>query len=247
MRLYEGIIAVDLGLYLEKEKTLVIADLHLGYEEHLAKQGVLVPRMQYKETIKRLDYIFSNLPDIETIVLNGDVKHEFGRINPQEWREVLKLIDYLCEKGKLVVIKGNHDTILGPITKKREIKEVRDYRIGDVLIAHGDYIPGKLAKIVIIGHEHPAINLREEAKVEKFKCYLVGKYKRSVLIVQPSFNLLTQGTDVAREELLSPFLENVKDFQCFIVNDQTHEVLEFGSIKELVPAESGLSGYSRSE
>ena len=247
MKLHEGVIAVDLGLYLEKEKTLVIADLHLGYEEHLAKQGVLVPRVQYEQTIKRLDYIFSKLPDVETIVLNGDVKHEFGRVNPQEWREVLKLIDYLSEKGNLVVIKGNHDTILGPITKKRDITEVKEYRIGDVLIAHGDYVPENLAKIVIIGHEHPTITLREDAKSERFKCYLKGKYKRSVLIVQPSFNLLTQGTDVSRERLLSPFLKKVEDFQCFIVNDQTHEVLEFGKIKELVPAASGSGGYSRSE
>ncbi|MBW3019318.1 metallophosphoesterase [Candidatus Woesearchaeota archaeon] len=232
MKICENIEAIDLGLYLQKEKVLIIADLHLGYEEYLAKRGVLVPRTQYKQTIKRLAYIFSKLP-VKTIVLNGDVKHEFGAVNPQEWREVLKLIDYLEKKGKLVVIKGNHDTILGPITKKREINEVKEYRIGDVLIAHGDYIPAKLAKIMIIGHEHPAVTLREEAKTEKFKCYLKGKYKRSMLIVQPSFNLLTQGTDVTRERLLSPFLKNIEDFQCYVVNDQTHEVLEFGKVGEL--------------
>jgi len=212
---------------------LIIADLHLGYEEYLAKRGVLVPRTQYRQTIKRLAYIFSKLPEVRTIVLNGDIKHEFGRANPQEWREVLRLIDYLQKKANVVVIKGNHDTILGPITKKREIKEVKEYRIGDKLIAHGDYIPEKIAKTIIIGHEHPAITLREEAKAEKFKCYLKGKYKRSTLIVQPSFNLLTQGTDIARDRLLSPFLKDVSNFYCYLVNDKTHDVLEFGKVEEL--------------
>jgi len=94
-------------------------------------------------------------------------------------------------------------------------------------------VPEKLAKILIIGHEHPAITLREQAKAEKFKCYLKGKYKKSVLIVQPSFNLLTQGTDVLREKILSPLIKNVKNFEAYIVNDETHQVLDFGKVGNL--------------
>lgn len=230
-RLTQNTEAIDLALYLKKQKTLVLGDIHLGYEEHLARGGVLVPRTQFKQTIERLEKILAQV-NPEVIVLNGDVKHEFGSVNPQEWREVLKLIDYLKRKcKKIVVIKGNHDTILGPIAKKRDIEEVKEYRTGNTLVIHGDYEPEKTAETIIMGHEHPAITLRDEAKAEKYKCYLKGKYKGKTLIVMPSFLTLTSGTDITREKLISPLLKKgVEDFECYVVDDETREVLRFGRV-----------------
>ena len=55
-----------------------------------------------------------------------------------------------------------------------------------------------------------------------------------MLIVQPSFMTLTAGTDVTREKLISPLLKKgVDDFKCYIVNEATHEVLDFGIVKDL--------------
>jgi hypothetical protein len=232
-KLAEGVYAVDLCTYLPDVKTLIISDIHLGYEEHLGKQGVLVPRTQFKQIIKRLDWVTNEVP-VEQVVLNGDIKHEFGTISKQEWREVLRLIDYFEKKNiKILVVKGNHDTIIGPIARKKALKEVREARHKDILITHGDYVPEKLAPIIIMGHEHPAITLREKAKQEKFKCFIKGKFKKSMLIVQPSLNPLTEGTDVTKEEVLSPLITNLPSFAVFIVNDKTHEVLPFGKIKNL--------------
>ncbi len=232
-KLTEGVYAVDLCTYLPDIKTIIISDLHLGYEESLGKQGVLVPRFQFKNIIKRLDWITGHIA-VEQVVLNGDVKHEFGTISKQEWREVLRLIEYFEKKNiKITVVKGNHDTILGPIARKKQLKEVKEARHKNILITHGDYVPEKLAPVIIMGHEHPAIMLREKAKAEKFKCFLKGKYKKSILIVQPSFNPLTEGTDVTKEQVLSPLLTNLPGFEVYIVNDKTHEVLPFGKIKNL--------------
>jgi hypothetical protein len=85
-----------------------------------------------------------------------------------------------------------------------------------------------------MGHEHPAITLREKAKTEKFKCFLKGKFKASTLIVQPSMNPLTEGTDVTKEQVLSPLISKIPNFEVYIVNDKTHEVLPFGKIKNLL-------------
>ncbi|HLF54750.1 MAG TPA: metallophosphoesterase [Candidatus Nanoarchaeia archaeon] len=232
-KLTASVYAVDLCTYLPDIKTIVISDLHIGFEESLGKQGVLVPRTQYKQIIKRLDWITSNVK-VEKVILNGDVKHEFGTISQQEWREVLRLIEYFEKKNiEILIVKGNHDTIIGPIARKKQLKEVKEYRHKDILITHGDYVPDKLAPIIIMGHEHPAITLREKSKAEKFKCFIKGKYKKSVLIVQPSFNPLTQGTDVTKEEVLSPLLSDLSKFEVYIVNDKTHEVLPFGKLKNL--------------
>ncbi len=232
LKLSPNIYAIDLCIYLSDIKTLIISDLHLGYEEALQKRGVLVPKTMFKQIIKRLDWILSQVP-VEKVILNGDIKHEFGTISVQEWREVLRLIEYFEKKNiEILAVKGNHDTIFSPIARKKQIKEVKEARHKDILIAHGDYIPEKPSKIIIIGHEHPAITLREKAKAEKFKCFLRGKYKKSVLIVQPSFNPLTEGSDVLKKEVLSPLIKNISNFDVYIVNDKTREVMAFGKIRD---------------
>ncbi|MBW3010988.1 metallophosphoesterase [Candidatus Woesearchaeota archaeon] len=243
MKIKDKIEIIDLALKLDK--ILIFADFHVGYEEALNKQGVLVPRFQFKDTMERLDKIFENIEgkEIETIIVNGDLKHEFGTISETEWRQALKIFDYLAERcKKMILIKGNHDKILGPIAEKRNLEIAEFVVIDDVLICHGDKIDSDLEnaienkniKTIIIGHEHPAVTLRESAEAvrsEKYKCYLVGKYKGKILIVQPSFNLVTEGTDVAKERLLSPFLkQDLSKFSVFVVADK---VYEFGKINNL--------------
>ncbi len=232
-----GVYALDLAIYIPKHRTIVCSDFHIGFEEALASQGVLVPRFQFADITKRLKNIFSQTGKVKTIVVNGDLKHEFGRISKLEWRNTLKLIDCLLEHcDEVVVVKGNHDVFLGPITARRNVKMIKDYRLNGFLFTHGDYEPElqKTDKIILIGHEHPAITLRAVGRQEKYRCFLTGRYKRRGLIVQPSFNLLTEGSDVTKEKLLSPLLKKgVRNFEVFIVDDEKREVLEFGKVADL--------------
>lgn len=250
---------VNLALFLDS--TLVIADVHMGYEEALNKQGILVPRLQFEDIVKRTERIFNILKNrkIEKIIINGDLKHEFGTISEQEWRNTLKFLDLLAKHCKeIVLIKGNHDTILGPIAKKRNVKVLENYIVepleknhnnektsilrktkkqskNKILIVHGNKIPDKEllkeASTIIIGHEHPAVSLKEGPRVEQFKCFLKGKYKGKNLIVQPSFNTIIEGIDILKDEILSPFLQqNLDNFEVYIVEDK---VYEFGKLKGL--------------
>jgi hypothetical protein len=231
-RRLEGIELIDLAIYIKKSKTLIITDTHIGYEESLNKQGVLIPKFHFKDTIQRLEKIFSKVRP-EIVIINGDVKDEFGTISETEWRNTLQLLDFLLKYCKeVVLIKGNHDKIIGPIAKKRNVKVVDEFLIDDILILHGDKIPDELlrCKTIIIGHEHPAVGLKEGTRKEVFKCFLVGKWEGKTLIVQPSFNLVVEGTDVLKEDLLSPFLTNIDNFRCYVVGDKLYD---FGKIKKL--------------
>lgn len=235
MEISKGIEMMGLCLYLKKEKALVIADVHMGVEEALNKQGILVPRTQYAETINLLENRLKGF-GLKKIIINGDLKHEFGKISETEWRHTLRLLDFLFEHcKKIVLIKGNHDTILGPIADKRGLEVKRNYAIGKTMILHGDKIPKgekfDSMKRLIIGHEHPAVSLHKDGRLEKFKCFLKGKWKKKELIVMPSFNLVTEGTDVIKEKLLSPFLkQSLDDFQVFIVSEG---VYGFGTVKDI--------------
>lgn len=235
MKINKNIEIVDLALFLIKEKTLVIGDLHIGFEESLNKEGVLVPRFQFNDLKERMEKILKKTKP-EKIVINGDLKHEFGKISDQEWRETLKIITLLSEySGKIILVKGNHDKTLGPIAEKKNIELKEEYLIGEVLVCHGHKIPTsnefKSAKTIIIGHEHPAVSIRDGPRVETFKCFLAGKYEKKELILMPSFNLITEGTDLLKEELLSPFLKQKLDnFEVYIVADK---VYPFGKLKNL--------------
>ncbi len=221
---------IDLALWLRKEKTLILSDLHLGYEEYLHQKGMFLPKFQFTEIIKNLQSILQKVKP-ETIIINGDLKHEFGRVLKQEWKEVLQLIDFLLQNcQKLILIKGNHDLILGPIASKKNVEIVNEHQINDILILHGDKLLQKTtAKTIIIGHEHPAISFREKGKTEKFKCFLIGKWKNKQLIVLPSFNPLVEGTDITKEQLLSPFLSNISNFKVIAVGKD--QVFDFGKVK----------------
>jgi uncharacterized protein len=169
-------------------------------------------------------------------VLIGDVKHEFGTISKQEWQDVFALIDYLTAKAKLIILKGNHDTILKPIAQKKNVEIHASLAVDNVFFCHGDKLMNekspefKRAKTIIIGHEHPAIGIRDGPRVEKYKCFLLGSYKHKKLIVIPSFNFVTEGTDVLQEKILSPFIKNINDFKVFVVADRAYD---FGKISKL--------------
>jgi len=253
MQLSPTIQIIDLALLVKDN--LIISDIHLGYEEELNKRGILVPKFQFKDTIKRLDNIFEQLEkgkiELKNIIINGDIKHQFGKISDDEWRDVLNLIDYLENKVKdnIILIKGNHDKVSKYIAEKRNLKLINEFVIDNILITHGDVIPkiNNKIKTIIIGHEHPAIGLRENknsVRTEVFKCFLRGKWKNKAnnklitkkkiynLIVIPSFNLVTEGTNVLNQKLLSPFLKETKleNFEVFVVAD---EVRYFGKVGDL--------------
>ncbi len=238
MNILGKIKAIDLALYLDS--TLVISDVHIGYEEALNKRGMMIPRLQFGEMIKRIEKILSEAGKVEKIIVNGDLKHEFGTISEQEWRNVLKFLDLLAKHcNEVILIKGNHDMILGPIARKRNVKVVDYYLINKILITHGDKIPSKdvlqQASTIIIGHEHPAVSLKDGARVETFKCFLKGKYKGKNLIVLPSFNEVIKGTNIMRDKTLSPFLkQNLDDFEVFAVEDKIYDFGKLGKLRSRV-------------
>ena len=239
VQLLPGIFAVDLGIWVGGARTLVLADFHLGYEEMLNAQGVLMPRINFAAIRERLEKKILNAVRPETIVINGDLKHEFGTISQQEWREVIEMLEFLEKRcKKVVLVGGNHDTILGPLAKWKglRIKKSGHYIEKEkLLICHGDEVPGTKefgeAKAIIIGHEHPAIRIREGVKQETSKCFLKGKFGGKSLIVQPSLNSLYMGTDILGERPLSPFLQQpLGDFEAWAVEDK---VYYFGKLKDL--------------
>ncbi len=226
MKILDSIEIVDLAL--KYRNFLIIGDLHLGLEGSFIESGVMFPVNQLNNTIKKIEKIIKKAKP-KKIIINGDLKDEFGTISNQEWKDTAKLITFLKEKTELILIKGNHDTILAPIAKKFNLPLRQRFDIDDISIAHGDIVVKNLRKTIIIGHEHPAISFKERPD-EKYKCFLLGKYKKHNLIVMPSFNLLIEGSDITKEENLSPYIKNILNFEVFVVQDK---IYKFGKLKDI--------------
>ncbi|HOK73255.1 MAG TPA: metallophosphoesterase [Methanothermobacter sp.] len=233
----------DLALLMED--MMIIADLHLGYEQYLNQKGFMLPSFQFKKIIDRIDNI-KELSGADNIIINGDLKHEFGRVSRQEDRELKRLIDYLKENfKKITLIKGNHDPIIPYISHLKNFKILETMKIQDSLITHGHFIPEKIeTKRIIIGHEHPCIGLRSGERIEKIKCYLEGPFEDKKLIVMPSFNFVSEGSDILHEAVISPFLKKVKLSQFRVYAVENFKIFEFGRLGDIskimeLPKEKG--------
>jgi len=163
-------------------------------------------------------------------VLLGDVKHDFGKIARQEWKEVLELFDFFKRKNcNIIIIKGNHDKII-------DIKVFDKYVLENVCFMHGDVdfkeSYDKKIKFWVVGHGHPAVKISDGVKIEKYKCFLVGKYKGKKVIVVPSFFEGNAGSDPREDELGLAWNFKIDIFDVKIVGDNL-EVLDFGKLKNL--------------
>lgn len=231
----------------------VIADLHIGYEESLNKKGILVPRQQFKQMFFELKEIFKDLDKndekkkikIDEIVLLGDLKHEFGEISQQEWHETLKILDFFEKKlgkekgkGKIVLVRGNHDTILEPIARKKKIKILEIYCVDRICFLHGDRIfpecLGREIKTLVLGHRHPAVTLSDKYKKEKYKCFLIGKWKKKEIIILPSFLPFIEGSDVINLGGNRMFIseKEMKNFQVKVLGED-RKIYDFKSLKNI--------------
>lgn len=238
---------VDRCLYWNEKQTLVVGDLHLGYEENLNESGISIPKSQLKETIEIFERIFKVIREkdwkIREIILLGDVKHYFAGILRQEFGDFKKVINLFEENiglnGKIIIVKGNHDNILEPITRNYKNVELRGYyNLGDVLFLHGHQlnmekldleILDKKNKLIVVGHFHPAISLVEGVKTEKFKCFLFGKLDliKKYVLAMPSFFPLIEGSDV-----LTEFDVNLSNFNVYAL-DEDSNIYDFGKVKKL--------------
>ncbi len=221
------------------KKILAVGDLHLGYEEHMNRTGVFVSRKLFEEMIEHFDRVFEKIGRVDEIVLLGDVKHEFGEIMRQEWNDVLKLFEYFSSKcEKVVIVKGNHDRILEPIVRKNEKVELKDFYIaGETCFMHGDRqfveIYDKNIKTWILGHAHPAAKISDGVKIEKYKCFLVGKFEKKNVIIVPSFVEVSEGSDPRENDLGMAWDFSYEKFNVLIVSGDGFEVLDFGKLRKL--------------
>jgi putative SbcD/Mre11-related phosphoesterase len=143
-------------------RVLVIADLHIGIESDLDVHGVHIPS-QAGERLKRvIACIEEGRPDL--VLLLGDVKHSVPLTTHQEYREIPALLQEIRSRAPLRVVPGNHDGGIERFLGEGELLPMRGVLIDGVGYLHGHTYPDPslLGHLLVIGHHHPMIALRDE-------------------------------------------------------------------------------------
>ena len=235
---------IDKAVFFPKEGILAIGDLHIGYEHALIKSGFQIPETQIKDTIKDLGKIINKIKEkkykLKKIIFLGDIKHFFG----YEWRERFyfnKILDFLKEHLKekdIILIKGNHDKF-DFVGKKMK----NCYFNKGIMFLHGHItfpqVFEQRVKIIVMGHLHPSVMLRDKQNIkrEKYKCFLVGKFKRKKVFILPSFLGIIEGSAVNEkryggEDFSIIPSKTISKFNVYVIGEN-NKIFEFGKVKAL--------------
>ncbi|NJD99096.1 metallophosphoesterase [Thermococcus sp. LS1] len=219
------------GKALRLGSALIIADLHLGYEVSMAREGFYLPRV-FHEVVGQLKALLEREKP-KTLVIDGDLKHSFI----PEWREREELKAFVDEISPLVdeivIVRGNHD--VGTLwLKESSVEIVDELELHGWKLVHGHKLVE--GERFIIGHEHPAIRLRDEVgALIKVPAFLMSDN----LVVLPAFSPWAYGNDVLRE-IVSPFLRVYDVTGSRVLVPLEDDLLDFGPLGRLAQILKGL-------
>ena len=143
-------------------RVLVIADLHIGIESDLDVHGIHIPSQGRGRVDRVIACIDAGKPDL--VILLGDVKHSVPLTTRQEYGELPVLFGEIRSRAPLRVVPGNHDGGIERFLQEGELLPMRGALVDGIGYLHGHTYPGPalLGHLLVIGHHHPMVSLRDE-------------------------------------------------------------------------------------
>lgn len=226
----------DRCLLLEDGPTVVLGDLHLGYERALEDEGIYLPRINTGSIRDSLNRIISRYEPTRVVLL-GDIKHDFRRVGREGKDDVRSSVRLLSEAADVIVVKGNHDNFLQNILADAGIMVVDHVDMCGFRLEHGHIDSG--IRPVIIGHEHPSVRIPNGVAGDiKLQCFVHAR--KDGVIVLPPFSPFASGNDLTADgkAVMAPALRDsdYMDADIYGVSEEVgliplgflREVLELG-------------------
>lgn len=173
------------------DRTLVVADLHLGKATAFQAKGLAIPEGDSDADLHRLGTLCEQVR-ASRIVINGDLFHSPAGLSP----EIERLLEtWLFTVGVPVeLVLGNHDRKLARlplwITAIAAVEHAGFHLVHDPADAPDD-------RPVVAAHWHPVAKIADGKRTSlRLPCFLL---RRNVLVL-PSFGSFTGGAIVDREK-----------------------------------------------
>jgi uncharacterized protein len=173
------IIKGERAVFLEDSKTLVVGDLHIGFEIELARSGILVPPQGPEFAHKLISLAKS--AGAKRILLLGDTKHAFAFPSYSEEDKVVEFLRILAKsKYAIELVPGNHDGDIGNVLpRKIRLHPASGAVIGKTGLFHGHAYPSEKVLScdnLIIAHLHPNVALVDSlGAFHKEPCFLAAR------------------------------------------------------------------------
>jgi DNA ligase-associated metallophosphoesterase len=186
-------------LFWEKQKTLIIADLHIGKTGHFRKSGIPVPQNVFKEDLQRLftQILFFKA---ERLIIAGDLSHSKSNKEMdlfKKWRHDMDALH-------MILVNGNHDILEKKWYEEMNIETKDCLDIDNFSFCHDpeEALVKDPEHYTFCGHLHPGISIRGRGRQSlQFPCFYFCKN----ICILTSFSSFTGCLNVNAKECVNVF------------------------------------------
>ena len=215
----------------DDRKSLVITDLHLGFESKLSLNNVFLGKNKtVTEITKEIELIIDKTkPD--SLILLGDVKSGINSITKTEWETVPAFFENITKLIDTVLVPGNHDANIEKlIPNEISLASSKGIIVDDILLTHGHTMPSEnfsQINTIVMGHIHPVF-FEKESLINGERVWVSiisdkqkifhSKSGELELIILPSFNRYFYATQKKfYKKSISPIIEKMDVMQAKIL------------------------------
>lgn len=181
----ELLLTCEGSVWVPSERTLLVADLHIGKGATFRAAGVPIPSGSTLATLQSLSELAQRF-EAERIIVLGDLWHAQASEVLAEWLSE--------QSAEVCLVPGNHDRrALGGLHPSGLCVLDEVYDLGPFRLTHH---PIATSGFSICGHVHPVITLTQPIfRTRRFRCF----WQTPTHLVLPSFGAFTGGTPVVRQ------------------------------------------------
>ena len=195
MPLLSGLAAHSSGaLWMPDSRTLLVADLHLGYSWAQRRRGELGPLADFQARDKLLRVCDELMP--LRIVFVGDLVHAPKPCEPER-AYIEETLCLLAQRTEIIAVRGNHDRAFAREFGHLPLSTTEAWISGDLVAIHGDRLdrtPIPQAGTLVLGHLHPGLSVRDASGAgRRMPVFLASR----PCVVMPAFSPFARGYDVA--------------------------------------------------
>ncbi len=183
------------AVFVESERALLVADVHLGKAQSFRRLGVPVPEGTTGGTLARLSRAVAATGATRLVVL-GDLLHAAlatPRARGSEVRETVAAWRRAHATLQCTLVRGNHDARAGDPPPDWQFDVVDEpWALGPLALCHAPR-SDQAGRYVLAGHLHPAVHLSGRGPGHlRLPCFHFG----AAVGVLPAFGEFTGGVGV---------------------------------------------------
>lgn len=184
------VLHVERALEWPRERTLFVADVHLGKAAAFRAGGIPLPRGSTATDLRRLDSLLARTRAVRLVVLGDFLHAKAGRVAALSqsfvaWRARHASVEVL-------LVRGNHDARAGDPPHEWRVSCVDEpFALPPFLACHHIARPG--SGYALCGHLHPGVRIEGRGESLRLPCFVLGR-DRAIL---PAFGRFTGLADIA--------------------------------------------------